>query len=380
MKKIRRLHLYLGCFFTPLLFLYIFTGFMLTRETGTLKGENDAETFMQKLSSLHMRQFYPTQMESPPIAELKSMDPEKDTLTTVEPLQYTNGTPVKLTGLDLPTGLDNDTIYHIRAKGSTTLTLHTSEGNKTPVDLLPARIDDNIHLNPEDDTIRNATRIVGFDPKTDTVTTETPHNYPDGLEISGVSGIHLPPGLKGLHTYYTRAVDEKTLTLHKAPDDETPVDLHAFTYTYESVFLNPTTNLVVINDTQWFKWLVYAMTLGVLITMILGVVLAMRTMKEKWPVLLSLGAGFLVPILLLWIGIGQDTVSTETSAAPEQPGKSKPDAPQDFPKGLPGELPKNFPKDLPKDLPKSLPKGLPKNLPKELPKNIPDFPPGKKLP
>ena len=142
MKKIRRLHLYLGCFFTPLLFLYIFTGFMLTRETGTLKGENDAETFMQKLSSLHMRQFYPTQMESPPIAELKTMDPEKDTLTTVERLQYTNGTPVKLTGLDLPDGLDNHITYHTRAKGPKTLTLHASEDNGTQVDLLSARIGD----------------------------------------------------------------------------------------------------------------------------------------------------------------------------------------------------------------------------------------------
>jgi hypothetical protein len=275
---------------------------------------------------------------------------------------------VKLTGLDLPAGLDNDTIYHIQAKGSTTLVLHATADDKTPIDLRPSQIDDNIQLNPDADTIHNATRIVGFDPDANTVTTETPHNYPDGLEISRISGIHRPPGLKGLHTYYTRAVDEKTLTLHEAPDDATPVDLHAFTYTYENVFLNPTTNLVVTNDTKWFKWLVYAMALGILITMILGVVLAFRTMKDKWPVLASLAAGFLVPILLLWIGIGQDTVSTETSAAPETSGKAEPD------------ILKNLPKELPRELPKDLPKKLPKDLPKDLPKKLPDFPPGKKLP
>ncbi len=373
MKKIRRLHLYLGCFFTPLLFLYIFTGFLLTRETGTLKGANDAETFMQKLSSLHTRQFYPMQQEGLPVAELRSADPETDILTVAEPLQYANGTPVKLTGLDLPNGLENHITYHIQAKGPKTLTLHASKENKKPVDLLPSKIGENIQLNPEDDGNHNAARIVGFDPYANTLTTETPHNYPDGLTISRVSGIGCPPGLRDLHIYYTHIVDEKTLTLRESPDDPTPVDLQAFTYTYQNVSLNPTVRTVVTNDTKWFKWLVYAMTLGVLVTMALGVVLALRNTKGKWPVLTSLGAGFLAPILLLWIGIGQDTITDETSAAPESPGKSEPNAPKELPKGLPSALPKNFPKDLPKDLPKS----LPKDLPKELPKNLPGLPPGK---
>ena len=369
MKKIRRLHLYLGCFFTPLLFLYLFTGFLLTRETGTLKGANDAETFMQKLSSLHMRQFYPTQMESVPVAELKSADPETDTLTVSEPLQYTDGTPVKLTGLDLPAGLENQITYHIRVKGPRTLTLHAGREDRNPIDLLPLKIGDDIQLNPEDDENHNATRVVGFDPDADTLTTETPHSYPDGLTISRVSGIGCPPGLRDLHTYYTHVIDEKTITLHESPDDATPVDLQAFTYTYQNVSLNPTVRTVVTNDTKWFKWLVYAMTLGVLVTMALGVILALRTSKDKWPVLASLGAGFLIPILFLWIGIGQDTVTDETSAAPEQPGKSKPDAPTDPQK----DLPKDFPKDLPQDLPKD----FPKDLPKELPKTLPDLPPSK---
>ena len=369
MKKIRRLHLYLGCFFTPLLFLYIFTGFLLTRETGTLKGANDAETFMQKLSSLHMRQFYPTQMESVPVAELKSADPETDTLTVSEPLQYTDGTPVKLTGLDLPAGLENQVTYHIRVKGPRTLTLHAGREDRNPIDLLPLKIGDDIQLNPEDDENHNVTRVVGFDPDADTLTTETPHSYTDGLKISRVSGIGCPPGLRDLHTYYTHVIDEKTITLHESPDDATPVDLQAFTYKYQNVSLNPTVRTVVTNDTKWFKWLVYAMTLGVLATMALGVILALRTSKDKWPVLASLGAGFLIPILFLWIGIGQDTVTDETSAAPEQPGKSKPDAPTD--------LPKDLPKDFPKDLPQDLPKGFPEDLPKELPKTLPDLPPSK---
>ena len=376
MKKIRRLHLYLGCFFTPLLFLYIFTGFLLTRETGTLKGANDAETFMQKLSSLHMRQFYPMQREGLPVAELRSADPETDILTVAEPLQYANGTPVKLTGLDLPAGLDTHITYHIQTKGSKTLTLHANKETENPIDLRPSKIGENIELNPEDDDNHNATRIVGFDPDADTLTTETPHNYLDGLTISRVSGIGCPSGLRDLHTYYTHVIDDKTITLHESPDDATPVDLQPFTYTYQNVSLNPTVRTVVTNDTKWFKWLVYAMTLGVLVTMALGVVLALRNTKDKWPVLASLGAGLLAPVLLLWIGISQDTITDETSAAPESPGKSEPNALKDLQKGIPSEPPKNFPKDLPKDLPKS----LPKDLPKELPKNLPDFSPGKKLP
>ena len=377
MKKIRRLHLYLGCFFTPLLFLYIFTGFLLTRETGTLKGANDAETFMQKLSSLHMRQFYPMQREGLPVAELRSADPETDILTVAEPLQYANGTPVKLTGLDLPAGLDTHITYHIQTKGSKTLTLHANKETENPIDLRPSKIGENIELNPEDDDNHNATRIVGFDPDSDTLTTETPHNYLDGLTISRVSGIGCPPGLRDLHTYYTHVIDEKTITLHESPDDATPVDLQAFTYTYENVSLNPTVRTVITNNTKWFKWLVYAMTLGVLVTMALGVVLALRNTKDKWPVLASLGAGLLAPVLLLWIGISQDTITDETSAAPESPGKSEPNAPKDIQKGIPSEPPKNFPKDLPKDLPNDFPKDLPKDLPKELPKNLPGLPPGK---
>ena len=55
-------------------------------------------------------------------------------------------------------------------------------------------------------------------------------------------------------------------------------------------------------DTTLFKYLVYTMVICGVSTMIMGIVLAIRTTKEKAPVIGSIVAGILIPFLFLWVG------------------------------------------------------------------------------
>ncbi|HWN93571.1 MAG TPA: hypothetical protein VNT99_00950 [Methylomirabilota bacterium] len=55
-------------------------------------------------------------------------------------------------------------------------------------------------------------------------------------------------------------------------------------------------------STTRFRWLVYVMSFALLASLLLGVVLAFRTMKKKWLVWMLLALGFAVPALCLWLG------------------------------------------------------------------------------
>jgi hypothetical protein len=61
MKFIRRLHLYLGCFFAPLLLFYVATGWYQTVTLDRNKNVGEAETFVAKMASIHKDQIYPTE-------------------------------------------------------------------------------------------------------------------------------------------------------------------------------------------------------------------------------------------------------------------------------------------------------------------------------
>jgi hypothetical protein len=54
-----------------------------------------------------------------------------------------------------------------------------------------------------------------------------------------------------------------------------------------------------------FQWLVIAMSISLIVTLLLGIYLAFRSSRRIWPVALCLAAGFLVPVLFLWLGHGQ---------------------------------------------------------------------------
>jgi len=55
-------------------------------------------------------------------------------------------------------------------------------------------------------------------------------------------------------------------------------------------------------STTAFRWLIYLMSAALVASVILGMVLAFRTMKARWLVWLMLGLGLLVPVLCLWLG------------------------------------------------------------------------------
>jgi hypothetical protein len=58
-KLIRRIHLFLGCFFTPLLLLYLLSGFYFVLKPARQKDDGEAQTFLQKIWWVHTAQEYP---------------------------------------------------------------------------------------------------------------------------------------------------------------------------------------------------------------------------------------------------------------------------------------------------------------------------------
>ena len=59
MKRIRQLHLYLGCFFAPLLLFYVGTGWYQTLQVDRRKNPAEAESVLRKLVAVHTDQIYP---------------------------------------------------------------------------------------------------------------------------------------------------------------------------------------------------------------------------------------------------------------------------------------------------------------------------------
>jgi hypothetical protein len=54
-----------------------------------------------------------------------------------------------------------------------------------------------------------------------------------------------------------------------------------------------------------FRALVVAMAVALIITVCLGVYLAFKTLRVKWPVWLALALGVITPVVCLWLGLGQ---------------------------------------------------------------------------
>ena len=61
MKLIRRIHLFLGCFFAPLLLFYVCTGWYQSVTLRRNKGVGEADDLPSRLRSVHVDQIYPTE-------------------------------------------------------------------------------------------------------------------------------------------------------------------------------------------------------------------------------------------------------------------------------------------------------------------------------
>ena len=64
MKNLRRLHLYLGCFFAPLLLFYVGTGWYQTLHTNRKKSLGEKGDWVSNLTSIHVDQIYPSESAS----------------------------------------------------------------------------------------------------------------------------------------------------------------------------------------------------------------------------------------------------------------------------------------------------------------------------
>ncbi|MFL2903829.1 MAG: hypothetical protein ACJZ8W_02300 [Limisphaerales bacterium] len=71
MKYLRRIHLYLGCFITPLLAVYLVSGFYFILNPERQKDEGEAQSLFQKLWWMHTDQQWPRGVseEIDPLAE-----------------------------------------------------------------------------------------------------------------------------------------------------------------------------------------------------------------------------------------------------------------------------------------------------------------------
>lgn len=60
MKRLRLLHLYLGCFFAPMLLFFVLTGWVQTFTKQRNKTPGEAEDLLHRLISIHVDQIWPS--------------------------------------------------------------------------------------------------------------------------------------------------------------------------------------------------------------------------------------------------------------------------------------------------------------------------------
>jgi len=54
-----------------------------------------------------------------------------------------------------------------------------------------------------------------------------------------------------------------------------------------------------------FRALVVTMAIALILTVLIGVYLAFKTLRTRWPIWASLALGIIVPIVCLWLGLGK---------------------------------------------------------------------------
>lgn len=60
MKALRRIHLYLGCFFAPILLFFVVSGWYQTMNPDRRKGPGEAEAIVDRMRSVHADSLLPS--------------------------------------------------------------------------------------------------------------------------------------------------------------------------------------------------------------------------------------------------------------------------------------------------------------------------------
>ena len=286
MKFIKRLHLYLGCFFTPLLLFFLVTGFLLVWQPERVKGTAEAQTFLQRIYLIHTDQHLPV-VQRPPKENLlwSGMDNATHVMTVTEPHGFKDGTAIRLiTALgQLPMLMSQPVKIELR-EGEV---LQVGGGQTNVV-------------------FGGVTNALGA--------------HEMAVEENGGWALYeratLQP-IPGDPVYYVKITGPKSFTLHEkpaspvmpikgVPDSEVTIweDIPSPTY-----------------DMRWFKFLIYAMVTGVVVTMVLGVYLAFRLTPDKRPVWLAMALGLIIPYMLIKGGQNPEGGDNRLESEPIVPGQ-----------------------------------------------------------
>lgn len=292
MKLIKRLHLYLGCFFTPLLLFFLVTGFLLIWQPDRVKGTAEAQTFLQRIYLIHTDQHLPVVQRTPKENLLwAGMDNATHAMTVTEPHGFQDGTAIRL----------------ITALGQLPMMM----GERVKVPLREGEVLQ----------VGNGQTNVVFGGVTNAL---GPHEV--AAEENGEWVLYeratLQP-ISGEPDYFVKVTDAKSFTLHKKPDSS-PLPI---TGVPDDEVIIWEVVPVPSYDMRWFKVLIYAMVTGVVITMVLGVYLAFRLTPDKRPVWLAMALGLIVPYMLIKGGQNKEGGAKSLESEPAVPGQDAGDVP-----------------------------------------------------
>lgn len=286
MKLIKRLHLYLGCFFTPLLLFFLVTGFLLIWQPERVKGSAEAQSFLQRIYLIHTDQHLPVVQRTPKEnLQWAGMDNTSHTMTVTEPHGFKDDTAIRL----------------ITAIGQ--LPMMMSERVKIPL------------REGEELQVGNGQTNVVYGGVTNALGAHEVAVEENGAWIL-YERASLQP-ISGEPVYFVKITGPKSFTLHKTPDSP-PLPIEGQPDSEVTIWEDiPAPSY----DMRWFKVLIYAMVIGVVVTMVLGVYLAFRLTPDKRPVWLAMVLGLVVPYMLIKGGQNKDGGDKRLEAEPSVPGQ-----------------------------------------------------------
>ena len=190
-------------------------------------------------------------------------------------------------------------------------------------------------------------QLKSIDADQNAIFTFEPHGFPDHTLVRLTESGTLPESVDPENFYQTKTLSPSSFTLHAEPDAPA-IELSGPADT--NVYIMPKIEQRAYNPSA-FKLLIYFMVTGVVVTMLLGVVLAFKLTKDKRPVWAAIALGIIMPFLLLKLGQNQEPAVEEplgsgdpSTLIPGPPGIGPGTGPSTLP---PGNIDDSGPSILP---------------------------------